>query len=58
MIAFLQNIPDIANPILIDFRDVKQSVCTGEDLDEGAEIRDTNNFTAIRLADFRCGGQV
>ena len=53
LIAFLQLIPDIANPVFGDFRNVQQAVGAGEDLDERAEIRDADDFAEIGLADFR-----
>src|SRR5215510_66430 len=58
LVAFLEYIPHVANAALIDFRDVKYTLGPRKNLDEGAEIRDTYDFSTIRLSDFRSGRQV
>ena len=58
LIAFLQHVSNVSDAALVDFGNMKQAVGAREDFDEGAEIRDANDFAAIRLAHFRCGRQV
>src|SRR5580704_13132957 len=41
-----------------DFADVQEAVGAGEEFDEGAEFRKTNDFAEVGLADFGGGGDV
>src|SRR5229473_6057634 len=44
--------------MLGDFADVQEAVGAGEELDEGAELREANDFAEIGLADFGAGSDV
>src|SRR5712664_1939206 len=44
--------------MLGDLADVQEAVGAGEKLDEGAELREANDFAEIGLADFGAGGDV
>jgi hypothetical protein len=44
--------------MLGDFADVQEAVRAGEEFDEGAELRQANDFTEIGFADFGAGGDV
>src|SRR5690242_15934242 len=41
--------------MLGDFADVQQSICSGENFDERAELREAHDFAKISLADFGAG---
>src|SRR5258708_15635066 len=44
--------------MLGDLADVQEAVGAGEKLDEGAELREANDFAEIGLADFGAGGDI
>src|SRR5580698_9097000 len=50
LIAFLQLVANIFNPMLRNFADVQQSIGPGNDLDKSSEIRQPRDLSAIRLA--------
>src|SRR5262249_22649424 len=55
LVAKLQLIANVANAMLGDLADVQQAVGAGEELDEGAELGETHNFTEVGLADLGGG---
>src|SRR5258708_20643847 len=44
--------------MLGDFADVQEAVGAGEEFDESAELRETNDFAEIGFADFGAGGNI
>src|SRR5229473_7757381 len=58
LVAELQLIANVADAMFGDFADVQEAVGAGEKLDEGAELREANDFAKIGLADFGAGGDV
>src|SRR6266849_5989979 len=58
LVAELQLIANVANAMLGDFADMQEAVGAGEELDEGAELREANDFAEIGLADFGAGSDV
>src|SRR6266446_9780006 len=58
LVAELEFVANVADAMLGDFADVEKAVGAGEKLDEGAELREANDFAKIGLADFRAGGNV
>src|SRR6266851_2708580 len=58
LVAELQLIANVADAMFGDFADVQEAVGAGEKLDEGAELREANDFAEIRFADFGAGGDV
>src|SRR5262249_55913689 len=58
LIALFELVADFADAVLGDLADVQEAIGSGDDLHEGAELGDSNDFAQIRLADFRHRGQV
>src|SRR6266852_6258069 len=58
LVAELQLIANVADAMFGDFADVQEAIGAGEKLDEGAELREANDFAKIGLADFGAGGDV
>src|SRR5713101_4104328 len=58
LVAELQFVANVTDAMLGDFTDVQEAVGAGEKLDEGAELREANDFAEIGLADFGAGGDV
>src|SRR5712691_7983879 len=58
LVAELQLIANVADAMFGDFADMQEAVGAGEKLDEGAELREANDFAEIGLADFGAGGDV
>src|SRR5206468_3753414 len=50
--------PDVRDAVFGHFADVEQAVRAGENLDEGAEIRQPDHFPEVGLAELRLGHQV
>src|SRR5262245_3238926 len=58
LLALFQFVAHVADAVVGDLRNVEQSLGAGEDLDEGAEIKDACDGAEIRLADLDFGRQV
>src|SRR5208337_4918949 len=52
LVAFLQFVANILDPVLRHFADVQQPLGAGNDLDERAEIRQPRDFAQVGFADF------
>src|SRR5207249_7257559 len=58
LVAFLELLADVRDAVFGHFADVEQAVRAGENLDEGAEIRQPDHFPEVGLAELRFGHQV
>src|SRR6267143_1087717 len=58
LVAKLQLVANVADAVLGDFADVQEAVGAREELDEGAKLREANDFAEIGFADFGAGGDV
>src|SRR5216683_1225227 len=58
LVAKLQLVANVADAVLGDFADVQEAVGAREELDEGAKLREANDFAEIGFTDFGTGSDV
>src|SRR5262249_40197430 len=56
LVPFAEHVSDAAHTLRSELRDMQQTVCARENLDESAEVHDLSHRAPINLADFRLGG--
>ena len=58
LLAFLQLVPHVLDPVMRDLGHVEQAVEAGHDFDERAEIGNALDLAQVRLVQLRRGGEL
>src|SRR5262245_14696735 len=58
LVAFVDLVLDLPDPLVGDLRDVDETFDARKDLDEGAEVHDANDLADVDLSELGLGGQL